>query len=351
MRMNTTLVDDVATLSNNALLARVARLAQHERRATAMLIAHLAELDARRLYLAEGCSSMFTYCTQVLHLSEHAAYGRIEAARAVRRFPILLKYLAEGVVNLTTICLTAAYLTAENHVALLESARHQSKRAVEELVASLRPQPAVADKIRKVPTNAASPNDALAALSASQNMIDAPKAAFTSADVGLLTPDGRVTVTPIASERYKIQFTASASLHAKLRQAQALMRHQVPDGNLEQILDRALTLLLREATKQKVAATDRPQPSARAGLRSRRIPATVKRAVWARDGGRCAFVAQGGRPCLETGFVEFHHVKPYAAGGAATPDNIQLRCRAHNAYEAERDFGGRPTLAREDRTA
>ena len=72
-------------LSNQAVIAEVVRLAGAERQATAQLVAALAELDARRLYLGEGCSSLFTYCTSVLHLSEHAAYSRIEAARAGRR--------------------------------------------------------------------------------------------------------------------------------------------------------------------------------------------------------------------------------------------------------------------------
>jgi hypothetical protein len=57
----------------------VKRLAAGERRATAVLIRSLMELDARRLYLSEGCSSLFTYCTQVLHLSESAAYNRIHS--------------------------------------------------------------------------------------------------------------------------------------------------------------------------------------------------------------------------------------------------------------------------------
>lgn len=74
----------MAQLSNTELLAQVKHLAEREREATATLIAHLTELDERRLYLDEGCSSLFTYCTQILHLSEHAAYGRIVAARAVR---------------------------------------------------------------------------------------------------------------------------------------------------------------------------------------------------------------------------------------------------------------------------
>lgn len=89
-------------------------LAQQEREATAALIAHLAVLDERRLYLAEGCSSMFTYCVQVLQLLEHAAYGRIEAARAARRYPVLLDMLVEGSVNLTTVGLLAPHLTEED---------------------------------------------------------------------------------------------------------------------------------------------------------------------------------------------------------------------------------------------
>jgi hypothetical protein len=79
----TTIVRAFTQLSNQELLAEVKRLTGCERQATVQLIASLMEIDARRLYLGEGCSSLFTYCTQVLHLSEHAAYSRIEAARAV----------------------------------------------------------------------------------------------------------------------------------------------------------------------------------------------------------------------------------------------------------------------------
>ena len=72
--------------------------------------------------------------------------------------------------------------------------------------------------------------------------------------------------------------------------------------------------------------------------RSRVRPASVKRAVWTRDRGCCAFEGAEGR-CGERGFLEFHHVVPYADGGAATEENVQLRCRVHNQYEAETVFG------------
>ena len=143
---------DPKLLSNHELLARVKLLAEGERVATAALIAHLAEQYERRLYLADGCSSLFTYCTQILHLSEHAAYARIEAARVVRRFPLTLEKLADGSVNLTTINLLAAHLTAENNQELLDTAQHTSKRQVEELVARLRPQPPIPTSVRRLPT-------------------------------------------------------------------------------------------------------------------------------------------------------------------------------------------------------
>ena len=127
-------------LSDGELLVEVARAATEERRATAHLLALLIELDVRRLYLGEGFSSLFTYCTQALHLSEHAAYNRIEAARAARRFPIILQRISEGEITLTAVRLLAPHLTLENHGDVLARARHKNKRDVEFLVASLHPR-------------------------------------------------------------------------------------------------------------------------------------------------------------------------------------------------------------------
>lgn len=92
---------------------------------------------------------MFVYCTRVLCLSEHAAYGRIEAARLAPRFPSILTRLADGSLTLTNCALLGQHLTAANHTQLLDAAAHKSKRDVEHLIAALRPQPAVPSTIRK----------------------------------------------------------------------------------------------------------------------------------------------------------------------------------------------------------
>ena len=90
-----------ADLSDEQLLTEVSRLAMNERHAAAALIRCLMEVDTRRLYLPQGYSSLFAFCTQALHLSEHAAYGRIEVARAARRLPALLSHLEDGSITVT----------------------------------------------------------------------------------------------------------------------------------------------------------------------------------------------------------------------------------------------------------
>src|SRR5262245_56686274 len=114
-------------MSDSELLDAVARAVRDERRTTAGLLALLGEVDSRRLYLGEGCSSLFTYCTTVLHLSEHAAYHRIEGARAARQFPLTLEMVSDGELTLTSVALLRPHLTSENHRAVLEAARHKSK--------------------------------------------------------------------------------------------------------------------------------------------------------------------------------------------------------------------------------
>lgn len=332
-------------LSDQDLLKRVESLAEREREATVDLIIHLAELDKRRLYLQEGYSSMFAYCTLVLHMSEYAAYARIEAARIAREFPVILEMLEDGSVNLTMVGLLAKHLTEENYEVVLEEARHKSKRQIEELRARLDPQPPVPTTVRRLPTTlhaAGSPNQLETA--AIRRPMDDGRGAELST-VPLVAPalhqPRPAVVVPLAPERYKVQFTASTETYEKLRLAQKLLRREIPTGDPAAIFDRALTSLLQDLAKTKLATTSRPREGRRDVSNSRHIPAEVKREVWLRDGGCCAFVSGHGRRCTEQDFLEFHHVIPYAAGGQSRVENIQLRCRAHNVYEAELAFGPR----------
>jgi hypothetical protein len=204
------------------------------------------EVDARRLYLADGYSPLFAFCTQVLHLSEHAALGRIEVARAAKRLPALLPRLEDGSVTVTNVRMLAPHLTEANCEQLLASARHRSKREVEEMVARLRPQPDVRSAVRKLPSPPAS----------EKPCVSPPRAAALEPlrDETLAAPPPtrvRPIIGPLAPERYKIQFTASKELLDKLRYAQDLLRHVTPSGDVAVVFDRALGALIEQLEKQK----------------------------------------------------------------------------------------------------
>jgi hypothetical protein len=376
-----------ALLTDKELLAQVSVLAAAEREGKAHLIAVLAEIDDRRLYLEEGYPSMFLYCTKVLHLSEHAAYTRIEAARASQRFPMLLDRLADGSLHLTAVCLVAPHLTRDNCLAVVDAARHRTKGEIEELLARLHPLPPVPSSIRKLPVPRAS-------TSVDSGVDGAPAPTAGSSEAGSETTSGAPVTTassqanggvigamdhqehaaladpalpsasacvpplrrsgerlkPLAPDMYSVQFTASAETCAKLRLAQNLLRHTTDGVSLAAVVDRALTLLVNQLQATKHGAVPRPrtQPRSRNNVRSRHIPVAVRREVWARDEGRCAFKGKKGR-CPANSRLEFHHRVPFADGGGATADNIELRCSAHNAFEAERWFGA--NVARERTSA
>jgi hypothetical protein len=332
----------LTTLSNHELLAETARLVAVERQGTAQLIAHLAEIDARELHLGEGYSSLFAYCTQALHLSESAAYDRIMAARASRRFPIVLARLMNGAVTLTTVRLLGPHLTSDNCERCLDAASYKTKREVENLVASLAPQPDVTASVRRVP--AARPGQApvsealLVPSGEPAEAVPAPAdRPAPTAPLATASPT-RALVAPLAPERYLIRVTVSGDAHAKLRRAQDLLRHAIPNGDPAAIVERALTVLVEQLERTRLGTVRSPRSSTTVVPNSRRVPANVRRLVWKRDAGQCAFVGSQGR-CAETACLEFHHVMPYAAGGMTSVENLALRCRAHNVHEAVQHFG------------
>ena len=330
------------SIPDDELLRRLTELMQQSRRVESDLVAHIGEVEERRLFAREASSSMFAYCTEVLHLSEAEAYLRIAVARASREHPVLLTMLGDGRLHLTGIVRLAPHLTRQNRDALLERATHRSKRQIEELVAEIAPRPDVRAVIRKLPERQALPKPALplgpdgmtqAARELRPERVPAP--------IPSPAPPAAV-VQPLAPSRYKVQFTASAGLRDKLERLQALMRSQVPDGDLAAIIEQAVTEKLGRLEAKRFARTTVP----RKGLSgtdtspsSRHIPAAVRRAVHERDGDRCRYVDRQGRRCSERERLEYHHLHPFGMGGDHRPENVRLMCRTHNRYAAEHDYG------------
>jgi hypothetical protein len=317
---------------------------------------------------------MFDYAVHALHMSESEAYVRIRIARLSRQFPTILPLLEHGELHLSALKLLAPVLTAENCAKLLRDARFKTKSQVETMLARRFAKPDVPSTIRKLPVRSTSSlrHDAVetaAAAPAENATMAMPLELHVTClasevvdreprDTSTNTPEPAapafqlappplspsVAVAPLSAARYKVQFTADQRLHDKLKQAQDLLRHQAPDGDLAIVLERALDLLIADRLKQRFALGARPARATVMGVveskeGSRHIPHDVRRAVIARDGMRCTFASADGRRCEQSGFLELHHERPYGRGGPSSVENVRVLCRAHNQLFAEHDYG------------
>jgi 5-methylcytosine-specific restriction endonuclease McrA len=348
----------IKSLSDDELLRRLSELLARSRRAETELVAHIAEVDARRLYAREASPSMFAYATEVLHLSEHEAYLRITVARASREHPMLLELLTDGRLHLSGIAKLVPHLTLENREGLLERAAHKTKRQIEELIAELSPKSDVRARVRKLPAPRKAGPTAVEPTRQSEGL---PESGLLSGEDretaralgpnrvrGALPtppPPGRPAVEPLAPARYRVQFTASAELREKLARLQALS----PGADLAQVIELAVTERLERVEAKRFARVKKPRKSlenADTAPSSRYIPAPVRRAVYERDGGRCTYADAKGRRCNAHRSLEFHHhARPYARGGEHSVENLRLCCKLHNTLMAEQEYG-RERMAR-----
>ena len=388
---------DLAHATNTALLATLRSLVGHGNEITADVLAHLAELDARKLYLEQGFASLFAYAVTALGFSEGSAYKRVYAARAARRFPVIFDLVQKGEIHLSAVTLLAPHLTTENHRELLGAAAHQSKRDLALLVAARFPAPDAPTLLRRLPrpiptaplvaprstttlqqqagaAAAASPTTTAPTQLTPQCAHPAPATVVTRAN----KPGPANTLTPLSADRHRLQLTLSQNGCDALRRAQELLGSRVPNGDLAIVCELALTEFVAKLERRKFAKAKRPRhpdrprgrattketsshepkapPSQSSSIppasppqepqalrqrrsRSRYIPAAVKRAVAERDGYQCSFVAPNGQRCQKRRDLHYHHEEVFARGGPSSVENLRIMCAEHNRYYATVDFG------------
>jgi hypothetical protein len=389
-------------LSDDSLLCQLKESFQRDRTNTAGLLADIAEVESRRLYLHEGYSSMFDYCVEAFGLSEQSALKRLRAARKARQHPAIFTAINEGRLNLSGVVLMAPHLTDANADELLQLASGKRNFEIEILIAERFPRPDLPQKLRPIPqpvpgqprgsaresqtrwlapqipltqpggfqnepqSDPLTPQSALEAVrlpaepdapsdsqgsSLSVRTVDPPADSLETLPVGQV-PAGQVDsttsqarptpkpkITPLSAQRFGLQTTISQAALDDLHRAQLLLSHQIPTGDIAQVLERALRVLVVQLERTKLAATSKPRKSGATPSSPRSIPAHVRRAVWRRDGGQCTFTSESGHRCSARSLLELDHVQEVARGGRATLANLRLRCRAHNQYQAERAFG------------
>lgn len=304
-----------------------------ERTASTEVIEHLMEIDRRRLYLDQACSSLYRYAKERLGYSEDEALKRVRVARFARQVPRVLEELRSGAMHLTGAFLLAAHLTEQNAEALLAEARGKSRRELEALLARWFPQPDVEARVDPMPAPA---QPALGFSLGSS--VSGPSSPNARPGTGNQPP--RSKLEPLSPASYRVQFTASAEFRAKIERARELLSHAVPSGDLPALFERAIDALIeRELRRRTGAGKPRKRRLQKPG--SRHVPLDIARLVWERDNAQCTFVNPAGNRCSERRFLTLEHRTPYARGGPATVENLCLLCRNHNAENARRVFGER----------
>lgn len=242
----------------------------------------------------------------------------------------------------------AKVITAENRTELLPRFFDRSKGEAAEIVAELRPrenpprrtvvtafQPGAGALHAETPGQPAlpatppAPSDLTRAAGWLENLGDANSRP---------TPqESALEVEPLTAELRRFHVTVSKRFLEKLAAARDALSHSMPRASEEEILEAGLDLVLAQhAKKQGNVSQPRREPRT---CSSDHVPAHVKRAAWARDGGKCSWPMPGGGVCGSTYQLEYDHLRARALGGKATIENIAVRCRFHNLSNARETFG------------
>jgi 5-methylcytosine-specific restriction endonuclease McrA len=143
---------------------------------------------------------------------------------------------------------------------------------------------------------------------------------------------------PQGAKRLELRGLLSPDVQALLDRAHDGLSHTVGFQDSQEVLRRALTLLVEQIERERFAVTDAPRERTSDG-EGRYIPAEMRRAVCERDDNQCTFVGENGRRCESRALIEFDHRVPLAKGGQTTVENVRLLCRPHNQFEAKRVLG------------
>jgi hypothetical protein len=287
---------NLSLLTDSELKASLLNLSGRERAVTLSILHHLIELERRALFREEGFSSLFSYCVKKLRYSDASAQRRILAARALRDNPSLGELFLKGEVTLCAVAAAAKSIRAERLE--VKEIVNKSRREVEALVSRVEPVTQPKESIKPI-------------------AVQAP-------------PTPLFPETPPAEERFCLKFSVTKEVYQELEEAKNRLSNSLKQNlSLEAVLAKLLEHYLKPKRRERAIGSSK----------TRHIPRSVRRAVYERDKGACAYVAPDGRRCGERRYLHFDHVKPFSLGGKTEASNLRLLCAGHNQHLAQKCFG------------
>lgn len=297
-------------LNDQELIDHLKLAVREERRLAVQILEYLHEVDRRKLYADFGHPSLWDFCTKELGYSEGAASRRIGSMRLLREMPELTQDLTEGRQTLSTLAQAQRFFRAERkHLGtkvplerkrmILSKLENQSSRECERTLLDL-----------------------------------------SSAPMAMLHSERTRAVGKAHTE---LRLVIHDELLAKLKRIQARRSNVDPTLSYVALLEYMADEILKrldpedpEGPLPPVPPTSAVAPMPKEGRTA--IPIATRRYVWSRDQGRCTW-REGKNLCGSTLFLEIDHIHPVALGGTHEPENLRLRCRAHNQRAAVKIFG------------
>jgi len=286
----------IEDLTNKVLTERIEILRSKERAITLQFLIHLSEFDKRRLYLEQGYSSLFDFCTRKLGYSEGSAYRRIESARCIREYPELRTSFLKGEVSLCTIAIAARAIKAQKTE--VKEILGKSAREVGALIAKVAPSTKPRECVKEIKVIKETPE----------------------------LPLKEQTET-----RYEIKFSVSKEVYDEMQAIKAKLSNKIGSSlSLESVFIELVNKFKTTTKERKVNSLNE---------NSRYVPVSVKREVTARDKCQCSYVSPSGVRCAEKHYLQIDHIKPFGIGGKTNSSNLRLLCANHNQMLARRTFG------------
>jgi len=332
----------------HALHAQLRSLVASERRELVRFLLLLDAFDREAGYFEFGRPSLWLYLLKDLGLREAVASRRIAAMKLLRQFPQLEEPLGDGRFCITTIGLLAPLMKPETVDEIVRRGSHLTKEETLRLCAELQPREPPREGIRRLPVREAAAARRLAAPAALTPIITPPNTAPTEPRPPSLLPPPvprpLVTVEPCTPELDSMRVTIDQAFRERLGKARDLASHRNPKGDLYRVLFDALGAYIEKLEKDRgLAMPKRPRPPKPppAPTPGERAPISdeTRRIVWARDGGRCQRRGPDGEICGSTFQLELHHRDPAKQTGSSQPEDLELRCKPDNRYEANLVFG------------
>ena len=274
-------------LSDQQLIQSIENLVRREREILSDVLQHLKEIDRRKLFSKLGFTSLLDYATKQLKYSPDQAGRRIAAMRLLREIPEAESKVVDGSLTLSSL--------AQAHWHFRKSEHSQAEKR--EILVKL------------------------------ENATKRETAAILKHDDEVRYSFGADKSTEEMVEKFR-GLNPHLNFDQLMKKAVQIALSQTdPDEKIERAAKR------KSRIDRKLTSADQKITSAgKVAVRSRYVPAKIKRHVWSKSRGQCEM-------CESKFGLEFDHILPFAKGGKTTAENLRLLCRNCNQRSGIEKFG------------